>query len=66
MSEPTATQKITAINEQLLSALCQKADAEVTVAKCDEQIKALRNVLAGISVGQQLAVEATPPAPPAV
>lgn len=66
MNDATAAQKITAINEQLLAALCKKADAEATIAQCDDQIKALRNVLAGVQIGQQLAAESVPPAPPAV
>jgi len=68
MSQPTASQQLAGVREQLLQALCKKADAEAAVAQHQETIIALRNVLSGIPLGKALAAEATPaqePAPPA-
>jgi hypothetical protein len=47
---PTAAQKVNAFRDQLLQAYIQKAQAE-------QQIIALSNVIAGVTVGQQLQQE---------
>lgn len=53
----TATSTVSNIRDTLLKAYIDKAEAEATVAKSNEAIVALRNVLAGIPLGQQIAAE---------
>jgi hypothetical protein len=54
----TAAQQIEQINKQLNKALLAKTDAQATIEQADKEIAALRNVLAGVSVGMQLQREA--------
>jgi hypothetical protein len=54
---PTAAQKVTSIRDQLLQAYIAKEDAETKLAAANRQIAALRNTMAGVTVGQQLQQE---------
>lgn len=58
MSQPQATlsQHVASLKDQLLAAMCQKTDAEATIAQ-------VRAALTGIQLASQAAPEATP-APP--
>lgn len=56
-----ASDQIKRIQEQLTQAFVEKADAEAKIKEADKTIIALRNVLAGVVLGQQLAVETTKP-----
>lgn len=51
----TIETQVAQMKDQLLAALCQKADAEAQVRKFDETIVSLRNALTGIQVVQQAA-----------
>lgn len=57
MTSVPASQQINQLKESLLQALVEKADAESKIKKCDETIVGVRNVLAGIPLGQQVAAE---------
>jgi hypothetical protein len=59
MSQPTLSQSVASLKDQLLAAMCQKADAEATIAQC-------RAALTGIQMATQAAPEVpvVPPAPP--
>lgn len=52
----TAQQQIDALKQQLLEAYVQREQA-------DQRIKSIRDALAGVALGQQLAAEALPPTP---
>lgn len=52
--EPSASEKITALNSQLLQAYIQKDNAHAQLDTAEKQIQAIRNLLAGIPVGQAL------------
>lgn len=56
-----ASQQIQQIQQKLSQAFAEKADAETRVKECEKTIIALRNVLAGVVLGQQLAVETSKP-----
>lgn len=56
MSSLSGEQQLQALRQQLLEAYVQREQAE-------ERIKAIRNVIAGIPIGQAIARE-TPPAAP--
>jgi hypothetical protein len=57
MTQPTGAQQIAQIKEQLLQAFCRLEDAQVAVERERTTIKALRNTLGGIPLGQQIAEE---------
>ena len=57
----TLDSQVAQIKEQLLAAMCQKADAEAQVAKTNETIHALRNALTGIQLAVQMTAEAAKP-----
>lgn len=59
----TATQQIENLKQQLLEAFVARDKARDDEKAADEKIRAIRNVLAGVPVGQQLAAEMAPPAP---
>lgn len=63
----TATQQIENLKQQLLEAFVARDKARDDEKAADEKIRAIRNVLAGVPVGQQLAAEMAPAAdqPPA-
>jgi hypothetical protein len=60
------SQQIAAINQQLTTLLLQKYDAEAKLAEANTGITALRNLLGGVGLGQelqkQILVEQAPPA----
>lgn len=58
----TVSQQITFLKEQLLTALCQKVDAEAALEKAQENVVAIRNALTGIQIAQQATPEHTPTA----
>jgi len=60
-----ASKQVDQLKTQLLEAFVQRQAAEDTVKACDDRIRAIRNVLAGIPLGQQLERETPPPAAPA-
>jgi hypothetical protein len=62
MQSVPASQQIQQITQKLTQALVEKADAEAKVKESEQTIIALRNVLAGIGLGQQLAAETAKPA----
>lgn len=63
MQSVPASQQIQQITQKLTQALVEKADAEAKVKENEATIIALRNVLAGIGLGQQLAAETAQPSP---
>ena len=50
----TAAQQIEQVRQQLQAAMIRKVDAQAAIETADKEIAALRNVLAGVSVGIQL------------
>jgi hypothetical protein len=50
----SATQQVQHVTQQLTQALIAKEDARVKLEDAEKAIVALRNVLAGVQVGQQL------------
>ena len=57
-SQSTVSRQITQLNDQLLKAYIQKDNAQAQVDEANRQIQAIRNLMAGVPVGQQLAEEA--------
>lgn len=51
---PTLDSHIAQLKDQLLSALCQKADLETQVSKLGETIASVRNALTGVQLAQQV------------
>lgn len=51
------SQQVEQITKQLTAALIRKEEAQRELAEAEKTIHALRNVLAGVSLGQQLASE---------
>jgi hypothetical protein len=67
MSTPTALQKVQEVVNQLNAALLQKDQLTEQLNITNEKVKAFRNLLAGIELGRQAAVEsagADQPDPP--
>jgi hypothetical protein len=64
MTPIPASQQITQLEKALLKAFVDKAEAEATVKQAELTITAIRNVMAGVPMGQQLAAELAPPAIP--
>ena len=52
--QPSAAEQIQALNQALTSAFIKKHEAEGTVADSDKTITAIRNLLAGVQMGQKL------------
>lgn len=50
-TQPTATEQLANAKEALLQALVRKADAEAALKQADEQVQAIRNLLAGAEIG---------------
>lgn len=63
--QPTAAQTVDAMQANLTKAFVERHDAESVIKRCDETITAIRNVLAGVQVGQKLSQEQAAPAPTA-
>lgn len=63
MNEPTAEQIVEQVQKQLLQALIAKDDAQAKLKEAELQVTAIRNVLAGLSVGLKSAPKAPDPAP---
>lgn len=61
MATQTATQKAQEVVNQLNSALLLKEQLIEQLELTEERVKALRNVLAGIEVGRNMAAEQTQP-----
>lgn len=59
-----ASRQITQLNDQLLKAYVQKDNAQAQADEATKQIQAIRNLMAGVQVGQQLAEEAAAETPP--
>lgn len=51
------SQQIHQLNQQLTQAFVQKDEAQHRLAEAEKNIAALRNVLAGVGLGRQLAAE---------
>lgn len=51
------SQQIQQLNQQLTQAFVQKEEAHLRLAEAEKNIVALRNVLAGVGLGQKLAAE---------
>lgn len=60
--QASASQQVQQLTQQLTQAFVQKEEAQAKVAEADKAIVAIRNVLAGIGLGQQLAAETAPKA----
>lgn len=60
----TARQQIESLKQQLLEAFVARDKAREDEKAADEKIRAIRNVLAGVPVWQQLAAEMAPADPP--
>jgi len=52
-----ASQQVNQLNSALTQALVRKVDAEAAAQAADKEIVAIRNVLAGVGVGQELQKE---------
>jgi exonuclease V gamma subunit len=52
--EPTAAQQLQSLNQALINAFVQKEDAQAKITQADETIRAIRNQLGGIKLGQQV------------
>lgn len=61
MANPTATQKVTEALKQLNQALLQKDILAEQLEQANERVKALRNLAAGIELGQEMSKEQTQP-----
>lgn len=59
MTTPTATQKANEVVTQLNAALLLKDQLTEQLELTNDRVKALRNVLAGIEVGREMAKEQT-------
>jgi hypothetical protein len=55
--QPTATEQVTAVRDQLLQAYTRKHDLEGQLKQTEDQINALRNFMSAIPVGQKLEQE---------
>lgn len=55
--EATAAQQINALNQALVAAFVQKEDAQARIVEAEASIKAIRNQLGGIKIGQNLQTE---------
>lgn len=60
----SAAQQIQNLTNSLNVAYTQKADAEASVKDAEQKILAIRNVLAGVQLGQKLAAEMATQEPP--
>jgi hypothetical protein len=60
----TATQKIQEAANQLNQALLQKDMLSEQLEQVNERVKALRNLLAGVDIGRQIAAEQAKDADP--
>lgn len=61
MANPTALQKVQEVVNQLNAALLQKDQLNEQLTITNEKVKAFRNLLAGIELGRQAAIESIPP-----
>lgn len=52
--EATAAQQLQSLNQALISAFVQKEDAQAKLEQANESIRAIRNQLGGIRLGQQV------------
>ena len=57
MSQVPASAQIEQLRSQLTAAFVRKEEAQATIIEADKQIVAIRNVLAGVGLGQQLIIE---------
>lgn len=64
MATPTALQKVQEVVNQLNAALLQKDQLTEQLNLANERVKAMRNLLAGIELGRQAAVESVEPQDP--
>jgi hypothetical protein len=53
----TATAQLAQLEKSLLAAFVEKHDAESKLKQADEKILGIRNLMAGVPVGQQLQQE---------
>jgi len=60
----TATEQVHNLATALNAAFVRKADAEATVESANKDIVAIRNVLAGVGIGQDLQKEMIPAVAP--
>jgi hypothetical protein len=56
----TTQETINALQSNLTKALVEREDAQAKIDESNKAILAIRNVLAGVQLGQQLAAEAAP------
>lgn len=64
MTPIPAADQIAGLKARLLQCYVDREDSLAKVTEAEATIKAIRNVLAGLPIGQQLQAEAPPPAPP--
>lgn len=64
MTPVPASQQIQQLTQQLTQQLVEKLEHDAKSKECELSITAIRNVLAGIGLGQQLAAEMPPAAQP--
>lgn len=57
MQQVPASKQVDQLREQLAAAFVEREDAQSAVKSAEEKIKAIRNVLAGIVLGQKLQQE---------
>lgn len=60
MTPVPASQQVQQITQKLTQALVEKIELDAKAKELEQTILALRNVLAGVGLGQQLAVETAP------
>lgn len=61
MQQVAAAQQVEQVHKQLTSALLRKVELEDQLTEVNRAITALRNVLAGVNLGQRLAQEMQAP-----
>jgi hypothetical protein len=59
MTPIPASKQVEQLSQQLLQAYIKKHDAETQRAQAEEQITAIRNLMAGVPIGQKLQTEMT-------
>lgn len=57
MTQVPASHQLEQLKQQLLQAYVEKDEAEARVKAADEKITAIRNILAGVGIGQQVEAE---------